>query len=97
FLVLTGEVGTGKTSLLQTLLAQLDGNTAIAFIVNSGLSFDGILEYALEEFGIPAAGASRAGRLIALQRFLDERARAGHSIVLILDEAHLLDTATLEH
>jgi len=96
FLVLTGEVGTGKTSLLQALLNQLDGKTTVAFIVNSGLSFDGILEYMLEEFGIPTPGASRAQRLIALQRFLFERARIGQSVVLILDEAHLLDPGTLE-
>jgi len=96
FLVLTGEVGTGKTSLLQALLNQLDGNTRVAFIVNSGLSFDGILEYMLEEFGIPTPGASRAQRLIALQRFLVERARIGQSVVLILDEAHHLDPETLE-
>ena len=96
FLVLTGEVGTGKTLLLQALLNQLDGNTTVAFIVNSGLSFDGILEYMLEEFGIPTPGASRAQRLIALQRFLFERARIGQSVVLILDEAHLLDPGTLE-
>jgi general secretion pathway protein A len=96
FLVLTGEVGTGKTSLLQALLNQLDGNTRVAVIVNSGLSFDGILEYMLEEFGIPTPGASRAQRLIALQRFLVERARVGQSVVLILDEAHHLDPGTLE-
>ena len=96
FLVLTGEVGTGKTSLLKALLKQLDGSTAVAFIVNSALSFDGLLEYMLEEFGIPTPGASRVQRLVALQRFLIERTRAGQNVVLILDEAHHLDPDTLE-
>lgn len=96
FLVLTGEVGTGKTSLLKALLKQLDGSTAVAFIVNSALSFDGLLEYMLEEFGIPTPGASRVQRLVALQRFLIERTRAGQNVALILDEAHHLDPDTLE-
>jgi general secretion pathway protein A len=96
FLVLTGEVGTGKTSLLKALLKQLDGSTAVAFIVNSALSFDGLLEYMLEEFGIPTPGASRVQRLVALQRFVIERTRAGQNVVLILDEAHHLDPDTLE-
>lgn len=96
FLVLTGEVGTGKTSLLKALLKQLDGSTTVAFIVNSALSFDGLLEYALEEFGIPTPGASRAQRLVTLQRFLIEQTRAGQNVALILDEAHHLDPDTLE-
>ena len=97
FLVLTGEVGTGKTSLLRVLLNKVDAKTAVAFIANSGMSFDNILEYALEQFGIPTAGASRARRLVALQRFLTECTRAGQTVVLIFDEAHLLAPATLEH
>jgi general secretion pathway protein A len=97
FLVLTGEVGTGKTSLLRALLQRLDGTVAVAFIVNSGLSFDGILEYMLEEFGIPTPAASRAQRLVALHRFLSERAHAGQRVLLIIDEAHRLRQGTLEH
>jgi general secretion pathway protein A len=97
FLVLTGEVGTGKTSLLRALLERLDGNAAVAFLVNSSLSFDGILEYALAELGVPTPGASRAQRLIALQGLLIDRSRAGQSILLILDEAHRLTRSTLDH
>jgi general secretion pathway protein A len=97
FLVLIGEVGTGKSSLLRALLERLDGTSAVAFLVNSGLSFDGILEYALEEFGIPTPGASRAQRLIALQRFLIDRSSAGQSVLLILDEAHRLTRTALDH
>jgi general secretion pathway protein A len=97
FLLLTGEVGTGKTSLLQALLEKLDSNTLVAFIANSGLSFDGILEYLLEEFGIQTPGASRAQRLVMLRRFLLERAHANQTVLLIFDEAHHLDPGTLEH
>jgi general secretion pathway protein A len=97
FMLLTGEVGTGKTTLLQALLQRLDETTAVAFITNSMLGFDGILEYVLEDLGIAKPGeASLAQRLFALQNFLVERQRAGQNTVLILDEAQDLDPPTLE-
>ena len=96
FIVLTGEVGTGKTTLVHALQQRLNGQTAVAFGFNSALPFDGILEYALNDFGISNAGESRAQHLIALNNFLTERERAGQNTVLILDEAQNLDAATLE-
>jgi general secretion pathway protein A len=96
FLMLTGEVGTGKTTLIHALLSRLDGNTAVAFIFNSTLPFDGILEYMLEDFGVAKVGDTRAQRLFALNNFLIERRRAGQNAVLIIDEAQNLDSATLE-
>jgi general secretion pathway protein A len=96
FLILTGDVGTGKTTLLQTLMQRLDANTAAAFIFNSTLPFDGILEYMLEDFGVTKAGATRAQRLFALNNFLIERRRTGQNTVLIIDEAQNLDPPTLE-
>jgi general secretion pathway protein A len=96
FIVLTGEVGTGKTTLLQALLQRLDGNAAVAFIFNSTLSFDGLFEYMLEDFGIAQSAMSQAQRLFAFNNFLIERRRAGQNTVLILDEAQNLDPPTLE-
>jgi general secretion pathway protein A len=96
FLLLTGEVGTGKTTLLRALMEQLSSNTACAFVVNSALTFDGILEYMLEDFGIAKPDLSPAQRLITLNNFLTERFRAGQNTVLILDEAQNLDRGTLE-
>src|SRR2546427_12272292 len=52
FIVLTGKVGSGKTTLLHALRQRLNGQTAISFVVNSSLPFDGILEYVLEDLGI---------------------------------------------
>jgi len=95
FMVLTGEVGTGKTTLLRALLQRLDG-TAVAFVFNSLLPFDELLEYILEDFGISKVGESRAQRLVALNTFLLERRRAGQNTVLIIDEAQNLSVATLE-
>jgi general secretion pathway protein A len=96
FILLTGEVGTGKTTLLRTLLSRLDGNTASAFVFDTTLPFEGLLEYILEDFGVAKPGESHAQRLIALNNFLIERRRAGQNTVLILDEAQNLDVRALE-
>jgi general secretion pathway protein A len=96
FILLTAEVGMGKTTLLQALRRELDSTTAVAYVSNSMLPFPGILEYMLEEFEIQKPGDSHAQRLVALQNFLLERHRAGQSTVLILDEAQNLYPQTLE-
>jgi general secretion pathway protein A len=96
FIVLTGEVGTGKTTLLRALLKRLDSNTAVAFLFNSTLPFDELLEYMLEDFGIAKSGETRVQRLVALNNFLIERRRAGQNTVVIFDEAQNLEVETLE-
>jgi general secretion pathway protein A len=96
FIILTGKVGTGKTTLLHALRQRLNPLTAISFVVNSSLSFDGILEFMLEDLGIAKGAESRSQRLIALNDFLIEQERAGQNTVLVLDEAQNLDPLTLE-
>ena len=96
FMLLTGEVGTGKTTLVQALLRRLDGTTAVANVTNSLLPFEGILEYALENLGVAKPGESHTQRLIAFQHFLIERSLAGQHTALILDEAQNLEPVTLE-
>jgi general secretion pathway protein A len=96
FLVLTGEVGTGKTTLLRALLERLEIDTESAFVFNSMMSFEEILVYIVEDFGITVTGSSHAHRLIALNHFLTERVRRGLNTVLIIDEAQNLDVASLE-
>jgi general secretion pathway protein A len=97
FILLTGEIGTGKTTLLKALMERLSDTTAVAFVTNPMIGFEGILEYMLEDLGIGKPGeSSLAQRLFALQNFLIERRRAGQDTVLILDEAQTLDPQTLE-
>src|SRR5262249_36990182 len=92
FIVLCADIGTGKTTLLRALLRQLEGsNTAVSYLFNSTLGFDGLLEYALRDFGIEKTGETRAAHLVALHTFLLERRRANQNSVLINDEAQNLD------
>jgi general secretion pathway protein A len=96
FILMTGEIGTGKTTLLRTLLNRLDGQTASAFVFDMTLRFEGILEYMLEDFGVDKPGESHVQRLITLKKFLIEQRLAGQNAVLILDEAQNLDLHALE-
>jgi general secretion pathway protein A len=94
--VLTGDIGTGKTTLLRALLGKLDSTVAVACVSDSTLPFEGLLECILEEFGVKALDASHARRLLALKSFINERHLAGLKTVLILDEAQNLSPSTLE-
>lgn len=93
--VLTGEAGTGKTTLLLALRERLDADTAVSYVFNTTLPFDGIVEYLLEDLGIAKPEESPARRLAALNNFLSERERAGQSTTLIVDEAQSLDVPVL--
>jgi general secretion pathway protein A len=93
--VLTGEPGTGKTALLLALCERLGAETAASFVFNTTLSFDGIVEFMLEDLGIAKPEESPARRLAALKSFLSEREQAGQRTTLIVDEAQHLDAPTL--
>jgi len=96
FILLTGEIGTGKTTLLRTLLSRLDDHPASAFVFDTTLPFEGLLEHMLEDFGVGKPGGSHVQRLIALNNSLIERRRASQNTVLVLDEAQNLDLQALE-
>ena len=96
FIALTGEVGTGKTTLLHALMERLDQNTAVALIFKSTLPFDAVVDYMLEDFRIATPANTEAQRLVALNNFLLERYSMGQNTVLILDEAQNLEPKTLE-
>ncbi len=96
FVLLTGEVGTGKTTLLHALLAQLDSSTASAFIFNPRLSPLDFFEMLFQEFGIEKKCNSKAEYLISLNEFLIERLANNEPTLLILDEAQNLSPEMLE-
>jgi general secretion pathway protein A len=96
FILMTGEVGTGKTTLLRTVMQRMDGRADFGFIMNSTLPFEQILEYAMADFGAKDPRGTLADRLIALNQFLIEQRRAGRTTVLVIDEAQNLSVETLE-
>jgi general secretion pathway protein A len=97
FLLLTGEVGTGKTTLLRAALAQIPPDTDTALVLNTiGLTPLDLLKLIAAEFGIEGNFRTTADYLIALNRMLLERLRLGRNTVLIIDEAQNLDSETLE-
>lgn len=97
FILLTGEVGTGKTTLLNRLLDWLRGqHAATAFVFNSKFTESQLLEYVMADFGIPCESREKSQMLMRLNQWLLDRYRAGGSTVLIVDEAQNLSSDVLE-
>jgi general secretion pathway protein A len=98
FVVLTGEVGTGKTLLLRCLLKLMKKSTDIsyAYLFNSLLSPTEFLQYVLADFGVQTSGKSKGELLFELSRFLISRGQQNLTTVLIVDEAHHLSDEILE-
>jgi general secretion pathway protein A len=98
FVVLTGEVGTGKTLLLRCLLGLLkeSKDIAYAYLFNGRLSPTEFLQYILADFGLPVAGKSKYELLLDMGHFLASRGSMKMTTVLIVDEAHHLSAEILE-
>ncbi len=97
FAVVTGEVGTGKTTLLQTLLGRLDGNTRTAFLFNPKLeSNEDFLHFICEDLEIGIEKGSKGDYLIQLNNFLMECYTQNINVILIIDEAQTLSPPLLE-
>ncbi|MBW1683955.1 MAG: AAA family ATPase, partial [Deltaproteobacteria bacterium] len=96
FIAVTGEVGTGKTTLCRTLLERLGSDTDVAFVFNPTLSGEELLRAISVEFGLLTVGLSRAQLGDQLNEFLLDQNYAGRRVLLIVDEAQNLDHSTLE-
>jgi general secretion pathway protein A len=96
FVMLTGEVGTGKTTLLHALLAQLDANTDSAYIFNPRLEPLDFFQMLFDDLGIDSVCLSKADYLLALNHFLIDRLKDDRTVLLIIDEAQNLSPEMLE-
>ena len=97
FISLTGEVGSGKTTVLRALLSQLDSDRyRTALIFNPCLSAPELLQHINREFGISTGPSSSSSLLDALNLFLLQQNAEGRTVVLVIDEAQDLEGSVLE-
>jgi general secretion pathway protein A len=97
FVTLTGEVGTGKTTLINRLLDWLHHRKArTAFLFNSRMNSNQLLDFILAEFDIPCDSKSKSQQLMKLNHWLLDRYRLGETVVLVIDEAQNLTYPVLE-
>jgi len=96
FVVITGEIGAGKTTVCRALLNKLNTNTIVATIVNTHLTPKDLIASILEEFGIEHTGATKQKLLKALNQFLIQQLASDMNVALIIDEAQNLTPAALE-
>jgi general secretion pathway protein A len=96
FIVVTGEVGTGKTTLCRLLLAKLDPTVRTALLFNPQLTTVELLQSINQDFGLKGDGQTKKALLDELNRFLLDLLAQGGNALLIIDEAQLLTTECLE-
>ena len=97
FVMLTGEVGTGKTTLLNRFLDGLHRRRIrTAFLFNSRMNTKQLFDYVLAEFEIPCEAREKSLQVIKLNQWLLERYAAGETVVLVVDEAQNLSKSVLE-
>jgi general secretion pathway protein A len=98
FILITGGIGTGKTTICRAIIKKLDPSVQTALILNPFLSDIELLETILQEFGIPFEGPERTKKnfVDALNGFLLKNFAAGRNAVVFIDEAQNLPRATLE-
>jgi general secretion pathway protein A len=97
FIIITGEVGAGKTTIVDLLLSQLDRSSCVAAkIVTTQLGGDDMLRMVAASFGLYQPGMEKAAMLRRIEDFVAANAKAKKRSLLIVDEAQNLSTAALE-
>ncbi len=97
FIVVTGEIGAGKTTLVGLLMERLDpARVAVVRLVSTQVDGDDVLRLAAQGFDVPTEGVAKAQLLDRIERYLIDRAREGRKTLLIVDEAQNLPVSALE-
>jgi general secretion pathway protein A len=96
FIAITGEVGTGKTTLLRKLMRNLESTIHSVFIFNTDLTFNELLRVILHDLGLSAEGRDRLVLVDELNVYLLEQLKKGHIVCLLIDEAQNLTNESLE-
>ncbi|HOW42759.1 MAG TPA: AAA family ATPase [Candidatus Omnitrophota bacterium] len=96
FVVITGEIGAGKTTVIRTVLNNLSLNTKVAIITNTHLTNKELIAEVLEEFDVEHTGGTKQKLLSHLNKFLIQQLSADMNLVLIIDEAQNLSTKVME-
>jgi general secretion pathway protein A len=96
FAAITGEIGTGKTTLLNTLISRLDEHYSVAFVYRSAATTEELMRYVFKDLGLPTDLADRASYLNRFNDYLLEQAQAGRDVVLVIDEGQNLPSSVLE-
>lgn len=96
FVVITGEVGSGKTTVCRTLLGKLDAGTNVLLITNTNITCDELYEILCARCGMDGMGMDKAKRLELFQDYLRRQHASGIDVLLIIDEAQNLRAEVLE-
>ncbi|KQV45385.1 MULTISPECIES: ExeA family protein [unclassified Duganella] len=96
FVLLTGEIGAGKTTVCRCFMEQIPADCRLAYIFNPKLTVEELLQSVCDEFGVAPEGASVKSYVDAVNSYLLESHAAGHNNVLVIDEAQNLSADVLE-
>ncbi|MEL7445505.1 MAG: XrtA/PEP-CTERM system-associated ATPase [Pseudomonadota bacterium] len=97
FIVITGEIGAGKSTLVAHLMSKIDRKSlTVAQVVTSALDGEELVHVVAQAFGLDVEGRDKASALGAIERMLQDEARAGRRCLLVVDECQNLDFTALE-